>query len=156
MPGCRAGVLVDHAGQQIVGELLGLGDNPIRTAVAKLAATADGRAQVLGMVLAALEGRTPKDAWRQANATWTPTPGPGRLLRFLAANGSPYLFSVRAIQGVVPDPVFVPARQKAGRTGVAVELGSQPRGCNRAATTVQRRKPILLAVRAARPGAATR
>jgi hypothetical protein len=48
--------------------------------------------------------------------------------------------------------VFVPARQKAGRTGVAVELGSQPRGCNRAATTVQRRKPILLAVRAARPG----
>jgi hypothetical protein len=37
---------------------------------------------------------------------------------------------------------------KAGRTGVAAGLGSQRCGCNRAAATVQRRKPILLAVRA--------
>jgi hypothetical protein len=36
--------LLDHAGQQIVGELLGRGYDPIRTVVAKLAATADGRA----------------------------------------------------------------------------------------------------------------
>ena len=116
MPGCRAGVLVDHAGQQIVGELLGLGDNPIRTAVAKLAATADGRAQVLGMVLAALEGRTPKDAWRQANATWTPTPGPGRLLRFLAANGSPYLFLSDPFTGSFRTPcLFQHGRKRAAQ-----------------------------------------
>jgi ParB family chromosome partitioning protein len=56
------GLLADHAGQQIVGELLGL-------------------------VLVPLEGRTPKDAWRQADATWTPKPGPADYLRFLAANG---------------------------------------------------------------------
>lgn len=83
------GLLADHAGQQIIGELLGLGDQAVGSVVAKLAPTADSRAQVLllGMVLAALEGRTPKDAWRQANATWTPKPGPAEYLRFLAANG---------------------------------------------------------------------
>ena len=93
------GLLVDHAGQQIVGELLGLGDKPIRDAVAKLAATADGRAQVLllGMVLAALEGRTPKDAWRDTASSYKPVPGAAEYLRFLAANG--YLLS--AIEQVV-------------------------------------------------------
>jgi ParB family chromosome partitioning protein len=30
------GLLADHAGQQIVGELLGLGDNALGAAVAKL------------------------------------------------------------------------------------------------------------------------
>jgi ParB family chromosome partitioning protein len=93
------GLLVDHAGQQVVGELLGLGDKPIRDAVAKLAATADGRAQVLllGMVLAALEGRTPKDAWRDTASSYKPVPGAAEYLRFLAANG--YLLS--AIEQVV-------------------------------------------------------
>jgi hypothetical protein len=108
-----------------------------------------------GMVLAALEGRTPKDAWRQATATWTPTPGPADYCGSWRPTALPIYFCPTHSRGR-SGPHFVPARQKAGRTGVAVELGSQPRGCNRAATTVQRRKPILLAVRAARPGAATR
>jgi ParB family chromosome partitioning protein len=92
-------LLVDHAGQQIVGELLGLGDNPLDAAVAKLAPTADARAQVmlLGMVLAALEGRTPKDAWRQEGSIWTPDPGSADYLRFLAANG----YTVSPIEQVV-------------------------------------------------------
>ena len=53
------GLQVDHAGRQIAGELLGLGETPLRAAVDKLPATGDARAQVLllGMVLAALEGR---------------------------------------------------------------------------------------------------
>ena len=93
------GLLADHAGRQIVGELLGLGENSISAALAKLAATADARAQVLllGMVLAALEGRTPKDAWRAAKATWVPAPGAAEYLRFLAANGYP----LSAIEQVV-------------------------------------------------------
>jgi ParB family chromosome partitioning protein len=92
-------LLADHAGQQIVGELLGLGDSPLDATVAKLAPTADARAQVmlLGMVLAALEGRTPKDAWRQASASWTPKPGPADYLRFLAANG----YTLSAVEQVV-------------------------------------------------------
>jgi ParB family transcriptional regulator, chromosome partitioning protein len=67
-------LLADHAGQQIVEELLGLGDESLCSAVAKLAPTADARAQVmvLGMVLAALEGRTPKDAWRHVDAEARP------------------------------------------------------------------------------------
>ena len=93
------GLLADHAGRQIVGELLGLGENPISAALAKLTATADARAQVLllGTVLAALEGRTPKDAWRAAKATWVPAPGAAEYLRFLAANGYP----LSAIEQVV-------------------------------------------------------
>jgi ParB family transcriptional regulator, chromosome partitioning protein len=53
------GLLVDHAGRQAVSELLGLGEASLHDTVSKLAATADARAQVLvlGMVLAALEGR---------------------------------------------------------------------------------------------------
>jgi ParB family chromosome partitioning protein len=52
---------------------------------------------LLGMVLAALEGRTPKDAWRQASASWTPKPGPADYLRFLAANG----YTLSAVEQVV-------------------------------------------------------
>ena len=54
----------------------------MRAAVDKLAATGDARAQVLllGMVLAALEGRTPKDAWRAAPGNYRPVPGsPARI-----------------------------------------------------------------------------
>jgi ParB-like chromosome segregation protein Spo0J len=83
------GLLADYAGGQIAGELLGLGDNPVSGTVAKLGGSADDRAQMLllGMVLAALEGRTPKDAWRNAKATWMSAPGAAQYLRFLAANG---------------------------------------------------------------------
>jgi hypothetical protein len=39
------------------------------------------------MVLAALEGRTPKDAWRTATSRFNPVPGAAEYLRFLSANG---------------------------------------------------------------------
>jgi hypothetical protein len=38
------GLLVEHGGREIVGELLGLGETPLRAAVDKLPATGDGRA----------------------------------------------------------------------------------------------------------------
>ena len=67
--------------------MLGLGEQPVGEAPAKLGANADARAQVLlGMVLAALEGRTPKDALARAG-NYPPAPGPGDYLRLLAANG---------------------------------------------------------------------
>jgi ParB family transcriptional regulator, chromosome partitioning protein len=93
------GLPADYAGQQVIGELLGLGDGTLEAAIQKLAPSADARAQVLvlGMVLAALEGRTPKDAWRHAEATWTPKPGPAEYLRFLAANG----YTLSAIERVI-------------------------------------------------------
>src|SRR5258705_8074863 len=93
------GLLVDHAGRQIAVELLGLGATPLREAVDKLPATGDTRAQVLllGMVLAALEGRTPKDAWRAAPGNYRPVPGPAEYLRFLAANG----YALSAIEQVI-------------------------------------------------------
>src|ERR1700760_2896645 len=82
------GAAKEYTGRQLVAELLGLGDIGINAAVAKLATTADARAQVLllGMVLAALEGRTPKDAWRETKGAWIPTPCAAEYLRFLAAN----------------------------------------------------------------------
>ena len=85
------GAAKEYTGRQLVAELLGLGDIGINAAVAKLATTADARAQVLllGMVLAALEGRTPKDAWRETKGAWIPTPCAAEYLRFLAANGYP-------------------------------------------------------------------
>lgn len=93
------GLLVEHAGRQIAGELLGLGETPLRAAVSKLTDTADGRAQVLllAMVLAALEGRTPKDAWREMPGRNRPVPGPGEYLRFLAAHG----YELSAIEHVM-------------------------------------------------------
>jgi ParB family chromosome partitioning protein len=85
------GLLVDHAGQQVVSELLGLGQASLHDTVTKLAGTADARAQVLllGMVLAALEGRTPKDAWRDTAGSYKPAPGAAEYLAFLTANGYP-------------------------------------------------------------------
>ena len=82
-------LLVEHGGRQIVGELLGLGETSLRAAMAQLGAGGDARAQVvlLAMVLAALEGRAPKDAWRQAGSNYRPVPGAADYLRFLAANG---------------------------------------------------------------------
>jgi ParB family chromosome partitioning protein len=66
----RPDLFNDYHGQRIAPDLLGLADNETpEMAVAKLPATGDGRAQVilLGMVLAAAETRTPKDAWRGAS-----------------------------------------------------------------------------------------
>ena len=59
------GLLTEHAGRQLAGDLLGLGETPLGKAVDKLPATGDGRAQVLllGMVLAALEGRVARGGW---------------------------------------------------------------------------------------------
>ena len=109
------GLLGDYTGQQIIGELLGLGDDSVGSAVAKLAPTADARAQVLllGMVLAALEGRTAKDAWRRANATWTPKPGPTEYLRFLATNGYPLSAVEQVVTGErVADDVYADSTQR--------------------------------------------
>ena len=83
--------------------------------MAKLAPTADARAQVLllGMVLAALEGRTAKDAWRRANATWTPKPGPAEYLRFLATNGYPLSAVEQVVTGErVADDVYADSTQR--------------------------------------------
>ena len=93
------GLLVDHAARHIVAELLGHADTSLHEAVAKLAPAGDGRAQVLllGMVLAALEGRTPKDAWRDAESSYKPRPGSAEYLRFLAANG----YALAAIEEVL-------------------------------------------------------
>ncbi len=63
----RADLFNDYHGQQLASELLGLAEHETaKQAVAKLPATGDGRALVilLGMVLAAVEARTTKDAWR--------------------------------------------------------------------------------------------
>jgi ParB family chromosome partitioning protein len=52
---------------------------------------------LLGMVLAALEGRTPKDAWREVSGSYRALPGPVEYLRFLAANG----YALSAIEQVI-------------------------------------------------------
>ena len=82
----RPDLFNDYHGRKIAPELLGLADNEtLDSAVAKLPATGDGRAQVilLGVVLATTEARTAKDAWR----------GPQDItktyLRFLEENGYP-------------------------------------------------------------------
>lgn len=82
----RADLFNDYHGQRMAPELLGLADNETpKMAVAKLPATGDARALVimLGMVLATIETRTGKDAWR----------GPQDItktyLRFLEENGYP-------------------------------------------------------------------
>lgn len=93
------GLLADHAASAVAGDLLGLGEGSLHDAVAALAANADARAQVLllAMVLAALDGRTPKDAWRDAASNYKPRPGCAEYLGFLAANGYP----LSAIEHVV-------------------------------------------------------
>ena len=73
------GLLVDHAGQQVVGELLGLGQASLHDTVTKLAGTADARAQVLllGMVVAAhsrVAPRKTRGATRQEAISPRPAP----------------------------------------------------------------------------------
>ena len=114
MPGCRAGVLVDHAGQQIVGELLGLGDNPIRTAVAKLAATADGPGA--GHDARRVGGPHTQRRVPPSECHVDAHTRPGRLLRFLAANGSPYLFLSEPFKGSFRTPcLFQHGRKRAAQ-----------------------------------------
>lgn len=82
----RADLFNDYHGQKLAPELLGLADNETpKMAVAKLPATGDARALVimLAMVLATIEARTGKDAWR-APQDITKT-----YLRFLEENGYP-------------------------------------------------------------------
>ena len=80
-----------------------------REAIAKLTAAGDGRAQVLllGMVLAALEARTPKDAWRHAPSSFRPAPGVAEYLRFLAATAtrSPPSNTCRPASAVLKGPI---------------------------------------------------
>ncbi|KAA0093578.1 nuclease [Mycolicibacterium sp. P1-18] len=93
------GLLAEHGGRQLLGELLGLCGATVRDAVDQL--TGDARAQVLllAMVLAALEGRTPKDAWRCTAGQYTPAPGPADYLRFLAGHGYPLSDVERIVTG---------------------------------------------------------
>ena len=93
------GLLIEHGGRQVADELLAPGEGGVATAVGNLGAGGDGRAQVLllGMVLGALEARTPKDAWRSAANGFRPTPGAVEYLHFLAANG----YSLAPIEQVI-------------------------------------------------------
>jgi ParB family transcriptional regulator, chromosome partitioning protein len=70
--------------------------------VADLPANRDGRAQVitLGLVLGALESRTPKDAWRNATPSWSHHVTSGDYLRWLADNDYP----LAAVEEVVTGP----------------------------------------------------
>ncbi len=82
----RPHLFSDYHGQKLAPDLLGLAENETpRAAVAKLPATGDGRALVimLAMVLATVEVRTGKDAWR------SPQECTKAYLRFLADNGYP-------------------------------------------------------------------
>ncbi|KUI34195.1 ParB N-terminal domain-containing protein [Mycobacterium sp. GA-2829] len=83
------GLLTDHNARHLAADLLGVDD--LRATLTRLTTTGDARAQVLllGMALAALEGRTPKDAWRHAHSGYAPTPGAAEYLRFLAGHGYP-------------------------------------------------------------------
>ncbi|OKH62364.1 hypothetical protein EB74_16970 [Mycobacterium sp. SWH-M5] len=77
-------LLTTNGTKEVARELLGLTDHaPIAKSVTDLPPTGDGRATVilLGLVLAALEANTPKDAWRH-NSTYTKN-----YLEFLTANG---------------------------------------------------------------------
>ena len=93
-------MLIQHAGRQIVGELLGLGASSIRETITKLAASGDGRRPGAAARHGARrtgKGRTLKDAWREAAGNYRPVPGPVEYLRFLAANG----YALSAIEQVV-------------------------------------------------------
>ena len=80
----------------LAAELLGVPDEAsVRSATANLGASGDNRAQVitLALVLGALEARTPKDAWRNANTSlganghWSRSVTSAEYAEFLKANG---------------------------------------------------------------------
>ena len=77
--------------RQPVAELLGVADTEaVKKLATDLGASGDGRAQVitLALVVAALDARTPKDAWRGSPAGWQHYVTSGEYLKFLAAQGS--------------------------------------------------------------------
>ena len=77
-------LVTNHRAEQVTRELLGLPEaTRLSAAAAELPPTGDGRAVVmlLGMVLAAMETETPKDAWRHSGRV------SADYLRFLADHG---------------------------------------------------------------------
>lgn len=80
-------LLTNFKADETIADLLGVGPT-VRSGVQDLINehTTDGRAQVLtlGLVLGALEGRTPKHAWRHNDGHYV---GPKEYLGFLADNG---------------------------------------------------------------------
>jgi ParB family chromosome partitioning protein len=94
----------DYHGKRVAHELLGLADNETpEMAVSKLPATGDGRALVilLGMVLATMEARTTKDAWRNADAVTK------SYLRLLEENSYPLSEVEQVVLGKrKPDAVY--------------------------------------------------
>jgi ParB family chromosome partitioning protein len=83
-------LLDEYHGKEAAAEMLGATDTEgVKKLVAQLGATGDGRAQVitLGLVLGALEARTPKDAWRSADSGWGSYVSAADYLKWLALNG---------------------------------------------------------------------
>ena len=95
------GLLGEYHGHTIAAEMLGVaGTAALDTQVSRLGANADGRAHVitLALILGALEGRTPKDAWRRTtNSTFGHRVGPVELLKFLSDNG----YCLSAVEEIV-------------------------------------------------------
>lgn len=84
-------LLNEFHGPSQASQLLGISDaSTLRAAVADLPPTGDARAQVivLGLVLGALESRTPKDAWRDGGRNgYSQIVSARDYLRFLTDNG---------------------------------------------------------------------
>lgn len=85
-------LLTNNNALDTTAELLGLDSGQaVAKLVAELPANGDARAQVitLGLILGALESRTPKDAWRNNSGWWGHHVGGAEYLRWLADNDYP-------------------------------------------------------------------
>lgn len=85
-------LLTNNNALDTAAELLGVDSaRAVAKLVADLPANGDGRARVitLGLVLGALESRTPKDAWRNNTGWWGHHVGSAEYLRWLADNDYP-------------------------------------------------------------------
>lgn len=85
-------LLTNNNALDTTAELLGVDSGQaVAKLVADLSANGDARAQVitLGLVLGALESRTPKDAWRNNGGWWGHHVGGAEYLRWLADNDYP-------------------------------------------------------------------
>ena len=106
----------EYRGGEIAAEMLGVADvQAVHQLVSELAASGDGRAQVitLALVLGALEARAPKDAWR-GTGRYGRYVGPAELLNFLADNGYPLSDVERVMVAErTADEVFADLSQKA-------------------------------------------
>ncbi|WP_333890848.1 ParB/RepB/Spo0J family partition protein [Mycolicibacterium gadium] len=87
----EAALINDYHGAAVTADLLGIeSSSTLVKLVTDLPPTGDGRAQVitLGVVLGALESRTPKDAWRSGGVSgYGHSVRSGEYLAFLVANG---------------------------------------------------------------------